>query len=153
LTQKEFLLLSKLDNVLSAPGVIGPTGPSGGPPGLTGNTRATGATSFTASGLQTRGFFYSTADGIVAPGALLPLDTTGAGMILDLILAGNTITIVTPGIYQVTYYYNPAIQDPVNLEADVQLQLNGVPVGYKYIFLIPYHVLGLCHLLKSHLSK
>jgi hypothetical protein len=52
ITQKELLLSSKLDSVLSVPsltgptGVTGPTGPSGGPPGPTGPTGvgATGPT-------------------------------------------------------------------------------------------------------------
>lgn len=114
-------------------GVTGATGATGAT-GLTGATGPTGATSSTASGLVSHGFFFSTAGGTFAPGAILPLDTTGSGTTPNLTLAGDTVTIALPGIYQVTYYYNLLDQDPVDLRGDVQLVLNGIPVSGTNIF-------------------
>lgn len=124
---------------IGATGATGPTGSAGatgvtGPTGSTGVTGPTGPTQTTASGLQSRGFFYSISDGTIAPGALLPLDVTGPGTTPDVTLAGNTITFTIPGIYQVTYYYNVTNQAPQNLQGDVSLVLNGVAVPGTNIF-------------------
>jgi hypothetical protein len=175
--QKEFLLQVKLDTILGATIIPGPTGPAGpigapggatGPTGATGTTGpigatgptgatgtgggagATGATGATgaaggigptgptaaiATALQTRGFFYALATGgSVAPGGLMPFLTTGPGTTADLTLAANTITIATPGVYKVTYYYSVQTQTPLNAEGDVQLFLNAVAVPGSDVF-------------------
>ncbi|WP_304502615.1 hypothetical protein [Brevibacillus sp. AF8] len=100
LKQKEILLTSKLDNVLTTqniPGPTGATGPSGGPIGPTGSTwttgtrgaaGATGATGATGIGvtgptgstLSTFGLFnrIQTTPVAVAAGATAPLTVAGA---------------------------------------------------------------------------
>lgn len=132
---------------VGATGTIGPTGITGitGPTGTVGATGATGIiagatgptgpTSPTASALQTRGFFYAIAGFPTTPvGGILPLNTTGAGTTPDLTLAGNTITIGTPGIYKVTYSYSPFNLNPDNAQGNIQLRLNGVLVQGTNIF-------------------
>lgn len=81
IAQKELLLINKLESVLLAPSVIGPTGPtgptgsSGGPAGATGSTGSTGATGSTGSTGAT-GLTGPTGE-IGATGATGPIGDTG----------------------------------------------------------------------------
>ncbi|HDR7893450.1 TPA: hypothetical protein QCY29_005981, partial [Bacillus toyonensis] len=97
----------------------------------------------TAIGLATVGFFYSTAGGTIAPGSNLPLTVTGTGTTPDLILAANTITINTPGIYLVNYFYNPIDLTPLNTEGDAEIRLNGVAVAGSSIYSNAHPGLGI----------
>lgn len=136
ITQKEFLLASKLENVLSAPslvgptGATGPTGPSGGPPGPTGVTGATGATGTTgttgATGAlaTTAGVFFNSGAATVPAGGTYPLTATNPNNTAGFILAANTVTVTVAGLYIADY----SILSGGGDRAALSLQQNGVTV-------------------------
>ncbi|PES11776.1 hypothetical protein CN488_29300, partial [Bacillus anthracis] len=92
----------------------------------------TGSTTFTSFG-----FFYSSAGGTIVPGNNLPLSNVGIGTTSDLILGINSISINTPGVYLVNYYYSPLLLNPGNIFGDVQLILNGLAVPGTEIYSNP----------------
>jgi hypothetical protein len=66
----------------------------------------------------------------------------GVGTTPDLTLAANTITIVTPGLYLVNYFYNPLDLSPANTVGDVQIRLNDVAVAGSNIYSNAHPPLG-----------
>ncbi|MBU8610564.1 hypothetical protein KM892_19895 [Bacillus pumilus] len=91
----------------------------------------------TAAALTTYGAFFHTGGGTVAPGANLPLTTRKAVSTGDLTLGTNSVIINTPGVYLVTYQYNPTNTDPQNSLGDAQLILNGTPIPGSDIYSNP----------------
>ena len=115
----------------------GPQGPQG-IQGIEGDNGPTGPTGATGQNLlSTFGFFYSLAGGTISPGSNLPLSAIESGTTNDLTLNNNAIIIATPGIYLVTYYYNPLSLTPSNQRGDIELRMNGIAVPSSEVYANP----------------
>ncbi|MBJ8206044.1 collagen-like protein, partial [Bacillus cereus] len=85
-------------------GAVGPRGATGsvGAIGFSGIVGVTGATGLPSGG----GYFFSTATSAIAANALIPINSGstifGSGISLT---SATTVTLSTPGIYLVSYYF------------------------------------------------
>jgi len=106
-------------------GVTGPTGATG-PTGLTG---ATGSSAISTGG----GYFFSTSTSAIAANANIPINSGstvyGAGVSLT---SATTVTVSTPGIYLVSYYFQ-GDASAGNETVSVRLLLNGSQLTGSFI--------------------
>jgi hypothetical protein len=111
-----------------ATGVTGVTGPTGatGPTGLTG---ATGSSAISTGG----GYFFSTSTSTIAANANIPINSGstvyGTGVSLT---SATTVTVSTPGIYLVSYYFQGDANGG-NETVSVRLLLNGTQITGSFI--------------------
>jgi len=115
-------------------GATGPTGATGvtGPTGATGPTGLTGTTG--SSAMSTGGgYFFSTATSTIAANANIPINSGstvyGTGVSLT---NATTVTVSTPGIYLVSYYFQ-GDANAGNEVVSVRLLLNGTQVTGSFI--------------------
>ncbi|MFK4468904.1 hypothetical protein ABH960_004522 [Bacillus sp. RC252] len=109
-------------------GVTGATGPTG-IQGIQGITGATGSSAISTGG----GYFFSTSTSTIAANANIPINSGstvyGAGVSLT---SATTVTVSTPGIYLVSYYFQGGANGG-NEVASVRLLLNGTQVTGSFI--------------------
>lgn len=152
-TRKELLLQSKLDAVLSAPtlfgptGPTGPTGPEGGPPGPTGATGATGATGPTGATGVTGPTI--TANFATIDGGFVPPIPVGGAVVFNMppIISGTLIsqTPPSPDIFLAgghTYLVNWEASEimvplPQATSIHFDLTLNATIIPYSFTSAIP----------------
>ncbi|MEH7269109.1 collagen-like protein, partial [Bacillus toyonensis] len=117
-----------IQGITGATGGTGVTGPTGatGPTGLTG---ATGSSAISTGG----GYFFSTSTSTIAASANIPINSGstvyGTGVSLT---SATTVTVSTPGIYLVSYYFQGDATGG-NEVVSVRLLLNGTQVTGSFI--------------------
>ena len=114
--------------VTGATGSTGVTGPTGAT-GLTGSTGATGSSAISTGG----GYFFSTSTSTIVANANIPINSGstvyGTGVSLT---SATTVTVSTPGIYLVSYYFQGDASGG-NETVSVRLLLNGTQVTGSFI--------------------
>ncbi|MGC9299170.1 hypothetical protein ACOIX7_02805 [Bacillus cereus] len=124
-TKKEMLLQSKLEKILQAPSITGPTGPIG----------ATGASVAPIGVVSNSAYFASTSLATFAPNTIFPIndvqDIDGSAIAL---VGTNTVSL-QPGRYQIHYTHSG---DPLGPEGTgvlaLELLLNSNPLLGSYIW-------------------